>query len=71
MICIVDSIECGWLTVEVSGEGDPVVFRMPSILAPSDIEEGDILTIVVSRDITGTASRRRGADDLLDGFFEG
>ncbi len=47
-----------------------VTFQLPRLLLPPEAKEGDIITLTVTVDSSGTKERRKNIERLMDGLFE-
>lgn len=63
---ILDRIENDWAVIEF----DKRTFKVPLVLLPPEISEGDVINIIITIDKRATARRKKKISRLADRLFE-
>lgn len=63
---IIDRIEGQWAVIEYGSK----TFNLPLSILPSEVEEGDVIQIQISRDEKTTTARKEAIKALAEELFE-
>jgi len=64
---IIDRFEGDWAIVETENR---IIFNLPRSILPTDLKEGDVISIQINVDPVATKQRSKNTKSLLDNFFD-